>query len=70
MVMKIVGPSDVTDALVDFFHWVFVSVGFGVEPSEVLDNPEALSRFLGDTENRRVVGQFGASDYPQLEPFS
>ena len=41
-------------------------MGFGVEPSEVLDNPEAL----GDTENRRVVGQFGASDYPQLEPFS
>ena len=33
-----VGSADVADALVDFFHGVFVCVGLFVETSEVLHN--------------------------------
>ena len=38
-----VSSSNVADALVDFFHCVLVSVGLGVEPPKVLNDPEALS---------------------------
>ena len=61
--------SNVTDALIDFFHGVLVSVGFGVETPEVLNNSESLARFLGHTEDGRVVRRFGSSDNPQPEPF-
>ena len=36
-----VGSADVADALVDFFHGVFVRVGLFVETSEVLHDSKA-----------------------------
>ena len=63
-----VSTPDVADALVDFFHRVFVSVSLGVEPLEVLNNLETLSQFFGHTEDGRVVRRPGAPDHPQFEP--
>ena len=64
-----VGSSNVTNALIDLLHGVLVSVGFGVETSEVLNNSESLARFLGHTEDGGVVRRFVTSDNPQPEPF-
>ena len=64
-----VGSSNVTDALIDLLHGILVGVGFGIETSEVLNNSESLARFLGHTEDGRVVRRLGTSDNPQPEPF-
>ena len=42
-----VGSANVADALVDFFHGVFVRVGLFVETSEVLNDPKASPPFFG-----------------------
>ena len=63
-----VGSADVADALVNFFHGVFVRVGLFVETSEVLHNSKASPPFLWNTENGRVVGGSGLSHYTEPKP--
>ena len=60
-----VGSADVADAFVDFFHGVFVRVGFLVETPEVLNDSKASPPFLWDTEDGGVVGGFGLSYYTE-----
>ena len=64
-----VGSADVADALVNFFHGVFVRVGLFVETSEVLHNSKTSSPFLWNTENGGVVGGSGLSHYTEPKPF-
>ena len=64
-----VGSADITDALVDFLHGVFVSVGLLVETSEVLNNAQANPSFLRNTEDGRVVGGFHFLNNTELKPF-
>ena len=63
-----VGSADVADALVNFFHGVFVRVGLFVETPEVLHNSKASPPFLWNTENGRVVGGSGLSHYTEPKP--
>ena len=64
-----VGPADVADAFVDLFHGVFVRVGLFIETSEVLNDAQASSPFLWNTEDGGVVGGFGFANYSEPEPF-
>ena len=64
-----VGSADVADALVDFFHGVFVRVGLFVETSEVLNDAQASSSFLWNTEDGGVVGGVGFAHHSEPEPF-
>ena len=64
-----VGSTDVADAFVDLFHGVFVGVGLFVETSEVLNDAQASSPFLWNTEDGGVVGGYGFANYTEPEPF-
>ncbi len=47
-----IGPTDVTNALGDLLHGVFVDVRVLVKLSEILYDPESLSLLFWHAENR------------------
>ena len=59
-----VGSANVTHALIHFVHGVFVRVSLHVEALEVLDNSEATTTFLWNTEDGGIVGRLSAPYNP------
>ena len=62
-------PSGFCSAM-SLFHGVLFGVGFIVESPDVLDNEQSLDIFFWDTEDGRVVSQFGLSHHYELEHIS
>ena len=64
-----VGLANATDALIHFFHEIFARVHLGIESTDILNNSEPSTTFLGNTEDGGVEGRFGLLNYSKTKPF-
>ena len=61
--------ANATDALIHFFHGIFARVHLGIESTDILNNSEPSTTFLGNTEDGGVEGRFGLLNYSKTKPF-